>query len=99
MTDKYVFPQHIGTPIYTTKVTYATQNLADPTTPTPTSTFIGLGYLAIALAIYFMPSIIGSGKRNVGAIFILNLFLGWTFIGWVVALVWACCHDSQVVKS
>jgi hypothetical protein len=23
------------------------------------------------------------------AIFVLNLFLGWTFVGWVVALVWA----------
>ena len=26
---------------------------------------------------------------NEGAIFVLNLFLGWSLIGWVVALVWA----------
>ena len=24
------------------------------------------------------------------AIFLINLFLGWTIIGWIVALVWSC---------
>jgi len=28
-------------------------------------------------------------NNNTHAIFVLNLFLGWTFIGWVLALVWA----------
>jgi hypothetical protein len=26
-------------------------------------------------------------------IVVLNVFLGWTFLGWVVALVWACMED------
>jgi hypothetical protein len=42
-----------------------------------------------SLGIYFLPSIIGHKKVNRGAIFALNFFLGWTLVGWVVALVWA----------
>ena len=30
------------------------------------------------------------GKSNQAAIGIINLLLGWTFIGWIVALVMAC---------
>jgi len=48
--------------------------------------------------IYFLPSIVGIGRKNSGAILILNLFLGWTFIGWVVALTWACCKDNESRK-
>jgi hypothetical protein len=46
------------------------------------------------LALYFLPSIIGARKRNAGAIFALNLLLGWTLIGWVVALVWALTKED-----
>ncbi|MDQ0393127.1 superinfection immunity protein [Labrys monachus] len=47
--------------------------------------------LAIILLFYFLPWVIAllRGHRNSTAIFVLNLFLGWTFIGWVVALVWS----------
>jgi hypothetical protein len=49
----------------------------------------------VGLAFYFLPSIIGfaKSKKNSWAIFVLNLLLGWTFIGWVIALVWALTHD------
>lgn len=47
------------------------------------------------LVIYFAPTIVGYSKRNAGAIFLLNLLLGWTFIGWVVALIWAATKDRQ----
>lgn len=50
-------------------------------------------FLIIGLFIYFLPTIVGWNKRNSGAILTLNLLLGWTFIGWVVALVWAMTHD------
>ncbi|NLL90604.1 MAG: superinfection immunity protein [Dehalococcoidales bacterium] len=55
------------------------------------SSFIGIIAFIISLAVYFLPTIIAAvrKKRNILAIFLLNLFLGWTFIGWVVALVWA----------
>lgn len=48
-----------------------------------------------SILIYFLPTLCGQKKKNVWGIFILNLFLGWTFIGWVVALVWAACPDAE----
>jgi Superinfection immunity protein len=44
---------------------------------------------------YFLPTIIAlaRSKRDIVGILLLNLFLGWTMIGWVVALVWALKTD------
>lgn len=52
---------------------------------------LGTLFVAVSLGIYFFPTIIAQlrRKRNVVSIFVLNLCLGWTFLGWVVALVWA----------
>lgn len=48
-------------------------------------------FTALALVIYFIPTIVAwnRGHRNTMAIGVANLFLGWTFLGWVVCLVWA----------
>jgi Superinfection immunity protein len=45
--------------------------------------FFGFGFI-----FYFLPSIVAlaRSKRNTLPIFLLNLFLGWTLVGWVVAL-------------
>lgn len=52
--------------------------------------------IAVATLVpYFLPTFIGAKKRNAKAIAVLNLFLGWTFVGWVVALVWACTKDPE----
>jgi Superinfection immunity protein len=60
-----------------------------------------LGFIVLGLLIggYFLPAIIAGGRKhnNAGAIFVLNLFLGWTFVGWVIALVWAFTNSSQRV--
>jgi hypothetical protein len=55
--------------------------------------FSGFGFV-----MYFLPSIVGlaRSKRNLGSIFLLNLFLGWTVVGWVVAMVWAVKADVPV---
>jgi hypothetical protein len=49
----------------------------------------------IAVVIYFVPSFVAARRRhrNEIAIFVLNLLLGWTLLGWVAALVWACTSD------
>lgn len=49
----------------------------------------------LVLVIYWTPTIIafGRNKRNKYAISALNLFAGWTFVGWVGALVWSLLHD------
>ncbi|MBD0257063.1 MAG: superinfection immunity protein [Cytophagales bacterium] len=44
--------------------------------------------------LYFLPTILGWNKRNVVAIFLLNLLLGWSLIGWIVALIWALAKDA-----
>lgn len=56
-------------------------------------TFIFLLYFAFWILAYFIPSMVAKNKRDFGPIFVLNLFLGWTFVGWVIALVWACRRD------
>lgn len=45
----------------------------------------------VAVAIYFLPTIIAAArhKRNMLGIVLLNVFLGWTLVGWVVALIWS----------
>lgn len=52
-----------------------------------------LGILATALGIvlYFMPAIIAyrRGHANKVIILIIDLLLGWTFLGWAGCLVWA----------
>lgn len=56
--------------------------------------FFGFGFV-----MYFLPSIIAlaRSKRDLLAIVLLNFFLGWTLIGWIVALVWALKNDVVVV--
>ncbi len=59
---------------------------------------IGITEMAIiilALSIYFLPSIIGRKHRNFSSILLLNLFLGWTFIGWIVSLIWAVSKEKK----
>lgn len=52
------------------------------------SGFIGLALLFI---IYFLPSIVAGARyhHNQAAILVLNLMLGWTLLGWAIALIWA----------
>lgn len=48
-----------------------------------------------ALFLYFIPSWVAWNKKQSGGVIALNLFLGWTFIGWVIALAWACVDDKE----
>mgnify|MGYP006433950487 CR=1 FL=1 len=53
-------------------------------------------YGLIVLAVYFIPAIIAMarGHRQSGAILVINLILGWTFLGWIAALVWAFVDNN-----
>ena len=55
--------------------------------------FVLLFLFFVAGFFYFIPTIIAFRKRDVLAIFVLNVLAGWTFVGWVIALVWACRDD------
>jgi hypothetical protein len=54
-----------------------------------------------AMGVYFLPTIGAFIKshHNAGAILVLNLFLGWTLIGWVAALVWATTRSQAPSSS
>lgn len=45
-------------------------------------------YLILFLLFYFLPTLIARRGRR-GSVFVVNVFLGWTFLFWVVALVMA----------
>lgn len=46
---------------------------------------------------YFLPALVANSRhhRNAAAIFMLNLFLGWTFLGWCAALVWSFTDNTR----
>ena len=47
--------------------------------------------VTLVLVVYFVPLIIAMSRNSPHSapLMALNLFLGWTLIGWVVALCWA----------
>ncbi len=52
-------------------------------------------FLLVSLFLYFLPAYLARNKSNFTAIFVLNLLAGWTFIGWIIALVWALSKEPQ----
>lgn len=59
---------------------------------------LGLGlyfesiFLAVVIIMYFIPWMIAGGRNHpqIGSIAVINVFLGWTLVGFVIALAWAC---------
>jgi len=51
--------------------------------------------------LYFLPALVAwiNRRKNAAAITLLNLFLGWTFVGWVLPLVLACIPDGHVLQA
>ncbi len=58
--------------------------------------FVGVVVLIACVVFYFLPTLMA--RDNKPAIFALNLLLGWTFVGWVAALVWALITRSAARK-
>jgi hypothetical protein len=61
----------------------------------------GASFLLIGLFLYFLPWVLAClrGLKTAFPIFILNLFLGWTLLGWVVALTMACWPQEKNVQT
>ena len=61
-------------------------------------TFFGLVILLFGLSLYFLPYIVAAKRyhHQETAIFMLNLLLGWTFLGWIVALIWAVSATKEL---
>jgi hypothetical protein len=58
-----------------------------------------LAAIIFSTLLYFVPTVIAfvKNKANKVAILVLNIFLGWSLIGWVVALVWAVSEEPKQV--
>jgi hypothetical protein len=54
----------------------------------------------LSILIYFIPSYIAVKKdhKNKAGIILLNLFLGWSVIGYIVSLVWAMSNPRETVQ-
>lgn len=61
--------------------------------------FIWAVLLLFGLLLYLLPTwlaVLFEHPHSLG-IFLLNLLAGWTFIGWVAALVWALLRDGAPI--
>ncbi|SNY42455.1 Short C-terminal domain-containing protein [Pseudomonas sp. LAMO17WK12:I6] len=54
--------------------------------------------LFVVWMIYFMPTLNAYHRKhpNFNSILLLNLFLGWTLIGWVVSIVWSASSIAPI---
>lgn len=52
---------------------------------------ISTGFVITLVVAYFTPTFVAvyRGHHQTAAIVVINVFLGWTFLGWVVALAMA----------
>jgi Superinfection immunity protein len=61
-------------------------------------------HVALFFMAYMFPWCLAVSRhhRNSGAIAVVNFFLGWTVIGWILALVWASTDNvkrEQTVRA
>ena len=48
------------------------------------------------LVCYFIPTVVASSAlTTIGSVIVLNTFLGWALIGWVIAIIWASTVDIR----
>src|SRR5260221_12367546 len=64
--------------------------LADPS-GAPSAAIV-IAWSLISAAAYFTPAIVALVRRvpNAGSVIVIDLLLGWTIVGWIVALAMAC---------
>ena len=60
-----------------------------------------LVFLSIIFAIYFLPTFIAVHRRhhNRFPIILINILIGWTVIGWIVALIWSAMSTTPTTVT
>jgi Superinfection immunity protein len=53
--------------------------------------------LVVGVLLYLLPTLVASRRnaRNMGSVAVINILLGWTVIGWVVALAMAVADTGR----
>lgn len=66
-----------------------------------TGKFFAIMLITVVIAIYFIPTFVARGRehKNATSITVLNLLLGWSIVGWVIALVWAYSAQPEARLS
>ena len=59
--------------------------------------FLSLIFIFVVLPLYFLPTILANRRDHpqFQGLLVANIFLGWTFLGWVVCLVWSLKNYSK----
>lgn len=62
---------------------------------------VAMSFFITAPVLYFMPTIEANlrNKKNIQSIALVNIFLGWTLVGWIVSLIWAINEDAPAVSQ
>lgn len=55
----------------------------------------GILAFGIFVPLYFLPAFLARNKRQFVPILLLNIFLGWTLLGWVGTLIWAIADQPK----
>ena len=65
------------------------------------SVILGIAVILVSIAAYWVPSFVAARRKvpNVGSVVVVNLFLGWTVIGWIVALVMAMRDPRGLARA
>jgi hypothetical protein len=79
----------------------ATPTLATLTAQPSGNSSVGFVLIGMIILCYFFPTIIAVSRhhRNGSAIFLVNLFFGWSVIGWLIALIWSVTANVTPPKA
>ena len=57
--------------------------------------------LTVLFCVYIFPLSVAMHRKckATNGIGVVNMLLGWTFIGWVVALAWAACGEKKLAAE
>lgn len=57
--------------------------------------------MAVVLFVYLLPTTVACVRlhRRMGAIMLVNIFLGWTFVGWWWAMIWSVMAEAHPTRA
>lgn len=57
--------------------------------------------IIVGLIIYFIPTMVAYDNKKASTVFLVNLFFGWTILGWIISLILAFSDrkDPVVIQN
>lgn len=71
-------------------------SVGEPEAAAALGMLFALAFLFCSIVFYFIPTAVAQYRKslNMTTVVLVNIFLGWTLIGWVIALIIAFAGDS-----